>query len=31
MRDAKAFQIKLGIEHEIFCKISFEQLCDIPI
>src|SRR6266581_2990602 len=26
MRDAKAFQIKLGIEHEIFSKISFEQL-----
>src|SRR5205809_6231105 len=26
MRDAEAFQIKLGIEHEIFSKISLEQL-----
>src|SRR5437763_8516240 len=26
MRDAETFQIKLGIEHEIFSKISFEQL-----
>ena len=26
MRDAEAFQIKLGIEHEVFSKISFEQL-----
>src|SRR5262245_63196769 len=26
MRDAEAFQIELGIEHEIFSKISFEQL-----
>ena len=26
MRNAEAFQIKLGIEDEIFSKISFEQL-----
>ena len=26
MRDAEAFQIELGIEHEIFSKIGFEQL-----
>src|SRR4026207_1190784 len=26
MRDAETFQIKLGIEDEIFSKISFEQL-----
>src|SRR4029077_20115089 len=25
MRDAEAFQIKLGIKHEIFSKINFEQ------
>src|SRR4030095_6212076 len=26
MRDTEAFQIKLGIEHEILSKIGFEQL-----
>src|SRR4029077_1888299 len=25
MRNTQAFKIELGIEHEVFCKVSFEQ------